>query len=998
MKKGKNLIYIGLFILLLHSLTIFIYPAVTSIYGVLCFSVMLIIFLLVNDDEKLVPGFGFVKGLSIFSLILSPISGILLLNGVSNIKKELKNKKPKKHVEREEVLNKETKRIDFILKLGVCLVVLSGIILSTSSFCEGYDIVKPICLFAGSGLFYALYNFFKTKIIIKKSEKIYYVLSLVFLIFGVVSLGYFKILGEFLSFDGDGCSLLVSLLSILCSFSLFNIAEKYEMEPLKYISSILLILSLFFFINFFKMNVCIKIGILAICSFLLYYSKYTFDEKLNDINNLFFVVLLFSYIGYYFAVNSITWLWLCIGILLFAMCIYKLNIHDEHKLVLSIFLPAYVTSFVYITIYHLAVGTTYMGITVTLALLLLNYLFLTKDNKIMLYSGLITSLVAIFINLSVLVSNDTILLTLISCLVIYTYFSRMIYTTSRKEIQKAFFFSKLIVLLFISGELVMLLNKFTTFMVHSESVWNLFFILFGIVTIVEKELIKEFGYTRKFYYIVLLGSMVTSLIFINEVSMIFNLIFLALIILYRYLNDFIEENEYIINFSLIITLFIHLSNIFIRYSNLWISSLITLILLLVVWRYNKTDKNTSNLSLVLAYVPYSYLLQEIGLSYELTIMLQVLPLFFLVFVITRKLLSIKYKNVVVIETILLSIIFLKYISNQNYILGLFTGIIGLSMILLSNKKERFDSLFYVGCGVTILNIIIQLDDYWTKIPLFVYLLVVGLFLIYYVTRKELNKGNISFKRNIAVIEDEVDESKSSNIYIIAFLILIVFCYTSVGRIYKEYSNSFKDYSFNRILHEYNIDTNKIYYDKNDYSVLYISDDYNFDIADYVKAYREYKDKDPYMYPSITVTYVYGACLDIIRSGGSCELDDNINNNPFTYHSFVNRVFNDKNFHLEVENKLNYIDFEKRKDFIVINYNIYDQNPLKLNFSKLKNGYVHVYSDDGSLFVSEDNTVEMKSNDGRIYVKYYEGNFENNNSDYQYYGEYNNNTSYWYNAN
>ena len=41
---------------------------------------------------------------------------------------------------------------------------------------------------------------------------------------------------------------------------------------------------------------------------------------------------------------------------------------------------------------------------------------------------------------------------------------------------------------------------------------------------------------------------------------------------------------------------------------------------------------------------------------------------------------------------------------------------------------------------------------------------------------------------------------------------------------------------------------------------------------------------------------------------------------------------------------------------------------------------------------------MKSNDGRIYVKYYEGNFENNNSDYQYYREYNNNTSYWYNAN
>ena len=92
MRKGKNIIYFGLFFLLLHSLTIFINPRYTSIYSVICFSVMLVIFLIVNDDEKLVPSIKLVNGLSIFSLFIAPISGIFLLSGLSNIKKEIKQK------------------------------------------------------------------------------------------------------------------------------------------------------------------------------------------------------------------------------------------------------------------------------------------------------------------------------------------------------------------------------------------------------------------------------------------------------------------------------------------------------------------------------------------------------------------------------------------------------------------------------------------------------------------------------------------------------------------------------------------------------------------------------------------------------------------------------------------------------------------------------------------------------------------------------------------
>ena len=49
------------------------------------------------------------------------------------------------------------------------------------------------------------------------------------------------------------------------------------------------------------------------------YVDKTFDERLNDVNNLFFVVLLFSYIGFYFAESGITAIWLVIGLLLLVL-------------------------------------------------------------------------------------------------------------------------------------------------------------------------------------------------------------------------------------------------------------------------------------------------------------------------------------------------------------------------------------------------------------------------------------------------------------------------------------------------------------------------------------------------------------------------------------------------------------------------------------------------------------------------------------------------------
>jgi hypothetical protein len=87
----------------------------------------------------------------------------------------------------------------------------------------------------------------------------------------------------------------------------------------------------------------------------------------------------------------------------------------------------------------------------------------------------------------------------------------------------------------------------------------------------------------------------------------------------------------------------------------------------------------------------------------------------------------------VVEIILLAIVFFSYIFEVELTLGLFTFVLALIMIYIGFKNEKYNSLFIVGIGATLLNIIVQLADFWVSVPLPVYLLVSGLAIIGYVT-------------------------------------------------------------------------------------------------------------------------------------------------------------------------------------------------------------------------------------------------------------------------
>ena len=137
---------------------------------------------------------------------------------------------------KEQVISKEAKRIDSILKIGTLLVTLSGILFSTSSSNMISDNLKPIFILILSILFFGLSVIFKTTIIIKKSEKTYDILAKLFIIFFVIALGFFETFGADFSFSGKFSNIMYTLVLLTSGIVFKNIANKYNVRLFNSIS------------------------------------------------------------------------------------------------------------------------------------------------------------------------------------------------------------------------------------------------------------------------------------------------------------------------------------------------------------------------------------------------------------------------------------------------------------------------------------------------------------------------------------------------------------------------------------------------------------------------------------------------------------------------------------------------------------------------------------------------------------------------------------------
>jgi len=160
--------------------------------------------------------------------------------------------------------NSENKKIGNLIILGVFMILLSGIIFSTTTWHSITGIFKVLSLIVFGIIFLFLSIFTNKKLNLKISSLVYWFLSVIFLYFAYISLGYFKLLGNWYSFFGDGYKLFISNIFLVLGL-LFIISYKKINKPIfLYLSYNTFYLSLALILSFFKVNLIYSLIIINI--------------------------------------------------------------------------------------------------------------------------------------------------------------------------------------------------------------------------------------------------------------------------------------------------------------------------------------------------------------------------------------------------------------------------------------------------------------------------------------------------------------------------------------------------------------------------------------------------------------------------------------------------------------------------------------------------------------------------------------------------------------
>ncbi len=1018
-------LYVLFGLLLLEDLEFF--TIIIFILAALHFAVPVTLLIVMRDEDFLVRKRSLVLVFAILSIFANIIAAILLfisydklgaearnMNALSNapnpVKNNINNVKPAP----KEKISPEKRKIDILAKFGVFLVALSGIILSTSyNGLFNDDIVKPIIMCFLVVVFRALYYVFEKKVVIKSSSKLYYILSYLFITLVFVSIGYFGVFGYNLSFDGELCRLMLAIVFISLAFGIIKIHNKYGYKVLPEISFSLVIISLLLVLSQLEFEYMQILSILLVITLFIYMNKDKLSKSIVNVSDVMFVICSLLYLLNYASGNELSIFNLVIGIFIAALLRQRIVTKDRCLFGFKVAFPIFINLLIVLTInlarlscvegsiseIFITPNVFYFKMIEVIFMLITGYLFMRGKDKETVYCGLISSTVlSILITLS-LFTLEYSMIALLSSLLIFIFITIVLKKSEKKALRIICFVEQLIatLMLAVSGVMFYINNGID---LTYDTIAFVFILFVLALSKLEKNVFNEFHIYDVAYYFVLIGLILCNAIFMTSHTIIFNIIILLALFLYRRFTRFEEKQKQVFDYLFAISVFLNLSNILVIYTTTLVSNIILLLALLAVAYYFSSEKYTSYLLLVLSYVPFIYVMNELNISNELFIILTRIPLLILVFVITRKILVTKINTSNILELIFLPIVFFTYIFQVELTLGLFTFVLALAMLYVGFRYEKYFSLFYVGIGVTLLNIIVQLSDFWSSIPLPVYLLLSGLVIIGYVTYKELSKGKKKEpKQKNSEDKTEVDKKAVAlnSVLLVITLISVLF---NAYNINKQEEIKLQKEREIELLNK-GFDPNKIYLDNSRNTILIVKGNH-YDVKALIDLYRNQIDDDPdYRYDRYYGNYysyavVYLDKEDFIKAKKSKDYYkyEDYGENYFYYNGNVNRNYYVNGVEVSVENEIiNYVEEDytygnNSKRTLKLKYNTYDVDSLKLNFSNTKNRKVTVTTGNNETYIiNGDGTHEIASTEGRITIVVYDVELNIDDEIKEYYNQY-----------
>ena len=654
---------------------------------------------------------------------------------------------------------KEQKRLRNLLALGTGLILLSGVIFATSSWNTLSGLGKIIALGIASIVFFFISNLSETKFKLKASSVTYYILANCFFIVMFLAIGYFELFGTWFSLNGDGGYLYVSFLWLL-SFGLISLAyQKYGYKNLLYVAYITIFMFIISLLEFLEAGngiiLAVMIGIYSVGVVIKSENEYL--KILNNLTKILLPIESFILFGNLISLSdevSVIPYLIAFGFAFISS--YYIGV-TKKNLFYQVFAPIFtlVTAFLVATNFNVDGVTLLLQFVVISAIVYLVGVY-SKNEKVLFNStSLVCDLALCYVIFDALRLGYNYLAIIGAVLLLFT----SVFVTVSKGFSKLHFELILepVKVYILAGTIYELFSKFE----FSEGALfiSLLSLIFATISLFRKGYIKEIysiAAVVALIYVALFGSNGIATCVINVIN--------SLILLIASLkNEKCGINK--LRELIYVTLLYAVGSAF--YNILEPLDMVVLGLIGIVFAYLvlmilfKKNEIFRWISIVFLLAPYISLLENSNFPREVEYIFVSVALLSLIFSYTRGFLrTVDTKLINTIEIVALSIWYVITIFGRTTLeIAAFVGIISFVSILIGYKSEKWSSLYYTGIAFLILNTIIQLREFWMKVPIWAYILVAGLILVGLVTYREYFK--ISKKDEIEKIEVEKIEENPS---------------------------------------------------------------------------------------------------------------------------------------------------------------------------------------------------------------------------------------------
>lgn len=674
--------------------------------------------------------------LAIISFIINipaAIFIVLSLEEISTVQLETSNAPP----------TTESKRIDLLLKLGLVMILISGVLFATTTWEIISNLVKVIALVGMGAAFLGLSKFSETRLKIESTTKAYFILGLAFFLLTWVGIGYFEVISPWFSYFGDGKNLVYFITLILLGTFLYLINYKFKEKEYLYMGHMCIYLSLYHILAAVGLDLLQVTIILSLLSLII---------NIIPNNKLISTVKELNYpISYLFGAIILTQCFEADKYIVLIACI--LNIANVVLLALTkksavneVF--ASIISYTLLTIGTLKLDISFdnailLFSVVSIFSLLIKYQKVNQSNWLVsssqiIYHLLATVLVVIITSYSepksVIISTIYLALNIINSFDLYKNHEQIDFRYQPMVILIFFFSLQAFVneqLFFIGDLLPFSLAAFTYALIYHFT---------------NKQ------HPKRYYFLILLITLgITFLL-----NLIFGEIIVALttllLVIYLYFTRKKEDigKRVLLYIAILVNIYVT-SLLLIDYGlSSIVANIICLIIFVILTLFIK-DKKLKTINYISIVAPLYTLVNTLDMAENLKIVITNIFWLYLLFLFVKFLIKEKEAKDL-ISTIGLALITLPIIFEADILVGIYIGILAIVIIFIAFNEEHFKKLFYCGVIITIVNIVVQLWEFWTQIPFYLYLLLVGIAIIAFVTYKELHKKEQPTPKKVAKSE------------------------------------------------------------------------------------------------------------------------------------------------------------------------------------------------------------------------------------------------------